>query len=235
MVKRLLFLSLATAISFTACSTIDKSVFLKIEPVNADWVQIQSGDYKKYKFQEYKFQYENVSVVVHDIVLTTGYKEPYSWAAFWGPPFLPIFWLGPTRSYDFLYKIEIESLTNVTSVNLANVKVIFSGKNSIQPSVALGDYKRSSLSIRIKLKDDSCVDVNGHRICPEGTKPFPPQTVTISNEKRGYKIKYDELPAKMKEIFVDLGYIKIDDKEVKLPIIRYRRITKYRFRLIFQA
>ena len=221
MLKKLLLLLFVAALSLTACSTIHKSVILRIDPVNADWKQTQFGYHRGYKFQ-----YETVSVVVHDVVLTTGYRQPDSWVAFLGPPLLPIFpleWLAPAWSYDFLCRFEMESLAKVTTLDLANIKVFFSGEKSIQPSVALVGYKMSALSFSTKVKDDSCVDVNRIRICPENSKPFQPQRVTVSNEKRGYELKYDELPAGVKEIFLDFGYIKIDDKEVKLPPIKYSK------------
>ncbi len=41
----------------------------------------------------------------------------------------------------------LESLTHATPVDLADIKVFFSGKNSLQPSTPLGDYKTARRTI----------------------------------------------------------------------------------------
>ena len=137
MVKRpLLVLLLLFTLSNTACSLLLKSEVLRVQkPVNTGWVLSERGNYRGYKFQ-----YENVSVIVYDVLLTNDARFNDHWIVFVGPPLLPLIpFLSPelTQSYrDFLYRIWIESPTNATTIDLANIKISLSKGNPIQPSIA---------------------------------------------------------------------------------------------------
>jgi len=203
------------ALSLTACSARLRSEILRPEPDNKNWLLVKSNGSIYYKFES-----ENVSIVVYGITLTQGIAGP-AYQVSWGPPFLPILpdpWPWP-KFYDFVFYIKMENRGSSATIDFSKIRIQFLDEKSIQPSAAY-IWEDEGPLIFIKIGK---IEYGYHG------KLLDLGETTLLNQKVLYILKFDRLPSDVEEIILDLGNIYVNSKYVRLPPIKYRKLSEYHY------
>jgi hypothetical protein len=139
----------------------------------------------------------------------------------WGPPLLPIFpdiWGWP-KFYDFVFYFDIDSKASSANIDFYRILIQFAGEQSIRPSGAyIWDKNGPLINIKIGKIEHA---YNGELLNPG--------EIALSNKKVIYILKFDRLPSNVEEILLDFGTVCVDGKYLRLPPIKYRKISKYRY------
>jgi hypothetical protein len=201
MKKSLLLLIGILVSSSVGCSAIMIETFPKAKTVQTEWVEVKPS-----WIGIYKFQHRNVSLIIRN--------SPYSRRLlFLGPPLLPVFPLFMSYQAKFGgFRLDVESLSDTTKIDLSKIRIQTSGGKSIQPNAILmwptGNYHENPKEITI-------------------------QQVEVSKERISFIINFDARESELVKFFaLDLGEIAIDDEKIKVPLLQYHKGSKWSFALL---
>ena len=90
------------------------------------------------------------------------------------------------------------------------------------------DVRSAVYLVDPKSKDRYYYDYKSIRESTPG-RLVEPGDFTLSKEEKIYDLDFFKIPSKVEEFTLNLGRIKIDDKEIELPPVKYRKLTKYRY------
>jgi len=227
--KRPLFRILILVIfglSTVSCSRLVERFFLQAEIADTGWV-LSAEDPRSYKFQ-----CEGVTLVICPV-------HKWDWMNYdivsLGPPLFPII---PTfrsgerkraigngvRTFERMgtkvnleVQIGVVSATNISKIDFSKVRVEFPGGKSLPPSKISGFEE---------IKE-----------CPSpwgrNREQIQIEEVGITNKRMYFLLEFDIRLIEIEEFALDLGHLSVNDKNIKLPPLKYKEVSQYRYHPFF--
>jgi hypothetical protein len=142
-----------------------------------------------------------------------------------GPPLLPIiltFLFPPCRSNPtrkIRFTIEVNSAEDTTILDLYKLRIELSGGSLLQP---VADYTEEKDGTHYwVVADGASTGITG--------KLLKSGAMVLSREKMKHNFQFDGFPKDAEEIIVNFGCVQINGKDFVLPLLKYQKVTKYRY------
>jgi hypothetical protein len=227
-VKLSLFLLIIPVILMTVgCSGIVKTVVYQPECPNNRWKPEQIVYEEKYKVTVYSFHQEKVSITLHDVEPDRDYRLGPMHIESLGPPlfpFIPVPWQWP-KFYRFVLDVQLETHNSPAKIDFHKASIRLSEEGRIYP---IAVYEVAD----VKAENFYCLEFSLGKACSYG-KPVEEGAISISKSKAMYVLDFGKFPTNVNAVTVDLGTIYINDEEVKLPPLTYRKMTKIHYTPFF--